>query len=217
MTVEPTIDTVDITIKNEDGEFFRGNHDWLTQLNVDLDDDNHPVTIAVTSVHSSERGSVPKAVWEGRVFRWSRRSSAGVVSRAQLEALATKLRPLLDLIAEARILGLDHNGRWKTSYENPEAQDAVDEIESIVEDWEWWSDQWAVWDAQEWIADTWKQTAKDLNLAAALTLEGPALEEALEAAATQIEAWAKDDSIRLYDTDEAVEWLLEKLTEEGNA
>lgn len=203
-------DTLDIVIKNNDEELIGDLHEWAPELRVTLDEDKSSAVIEVVDRHSSNNG-VPISIWNGRDLRWSRytKRGAGVVDRSALEALAEKLRPLLNTIAEGHEVawdGRNMSGRFTTD----EAEQASEEIDRIVEDYQWDTGQ-AVWDADEWVSHDWRMNAKNLKLTADAT---PADKEAAE---TELEKWARDDGIRLIDPSGAIEWLIEKLAEERDA
>jgi hypothetical protein len=199
---------MDFTIRNDDGDFFADRHDWDVYLTVELCEDNNTVIVKVDDRHSSERQSTPMDVWSGRVLQWEQRTGSGVVSRAQLEALVERITPMLNTVAEGRTVDYDTSGPGKaTTWSNPEAEDAADAIGRIVEDWDWRDDSWGVWDAREWVADNWGSTAKELGLTAGATAGDKAAAEA------KIIEWANGDNVKLYDTDKAIDWLVEKIAE----
>lgn len=199
--------TIDITVLHDEIQTV-GCPDWSTRLQVDLHE-NGDVTIKVAEVHSSERSSTPMDVWHKRVLRWSAYPSegAGVVDPAKLTLLAEKLRPLLEIVAaghEVEWNGSNHVGKM-----TEEAEEASDQIDSIVENWEWHSDDWSVWDAGEWMQNAWREIVERHKIRTGMT------EEEIEAVVEALEAEAQSDCVFLQDTRASVDRLIERVAEEA--
>lgn len=202
---------MDITIKNTAADFFGDRHDQNVYLTVELHDDNNTATVQVDTRFTSDTAT-PIEVWDGRILRWERKTGGGVVSMEALNDLVTRLRPLLETVAEGRIVEPSNSGPGKcTIWETPEAKDAYDEIDAIVESFDWWNDQASVWTAKAWIESNWPDTADQLGLELGATDADKARAEA-----TLIE-WADGDGVKLTDADEAIDWLLEKMAEAKEA
>jgi hypothetical protein len=198
--------TIDIDIRNDNHDpVGNPDYEWHAVLRIELDADND-ASIEVCEVHGSENGT-PMDVWHKKVLRWSARNSSGVVSLAQLEDLKTKIAPLLETIAANREVvwnGSNHVGRVTSD----EAQEAVEAVEHIVAEFQWQDDQWSLWDAREWIGYDWLTTAKDLGLT------HDATEDTMKAAEAKLANLAHADCVLLVNTDDAVQWIVDKLQDE---
>lgn len=197
-----------IAICTEDGE-VRGtageDTGWTAVLRVDLDEDGTAL-IAVDSVHNSDNG-VPFHVWHRRTLRYTGEAcSCGVVSEASLNELASKLSPLLDRVSAGHTVEWDGNNM--KGQLTDDAQEASDEVDRIVNEWEWQSDV-EVWDAADWVFNSdWKATGKQLGLSANST------DEDKKKACKQIEEWAERDGVVLQGVAKSVDWFVDTLAEE---
>lgn len=200
---------MNITITDNDEILAKGDdaNEWSTCLRVEMDQDGE-ATIEVAEVHSSERNSTPMVVWHRQWLRWDGDlGGSAVVDPDSLQRLATKLRPLLEIVAEGHTVewdGSNHKGQL-----TDEAEEASDEIERIVMDWQWRSDVWSVWDASEWASAAWRDIVEQHNIRPGMT------KDEIAAVAKALEVEAHGDNVVLQHTVGAIEWMIEKIEDEA--
>lgn len=195
--------TIDITCDDS----ILGGREYSPELTITLDERGH-ARIVAGERHNANMGT-PMDIHHGRTRSWGQRLSQGCLAVADCEKLASlgeRIRPLLERLHAGHSVTWDgSNMRGRLT---EDAQDADLDLQMLIERAQWVADT-EVWYAEDWVSESWRDTADKIGLTAGAT------DEHRRAAERKLIEIAQGDGIRLYEADKAVDWLIEQLDEEA--
>jgi hypothetical protein len=197
---------MNIEIISDESEIL-GGANYIAYLEISLNEDGD-AAIITSDRHNSNNGT-PIDEWHMRTLTWGNSLSQGtlvVADRAAVEALAEKIRPLLERVHAG------HSVKWDGSNMrgalDDDASEAQEEINRLVEEYRWTSNK-EVWDASEWVSAAMDTTAEELGLTADAT------DADKNRAAQSLLSWAKGDNVLIKDVDEAIQMLVDHLIDQA--